>query len=89
MPHQKNQRNNRTYKGCQNNLYNTHDALQELAACVGSIYNSLIRSSSALLYAHMNAPKEVQKNEFAIAHRISNTSIHQLVNVNVDTAESH
>ena len=60
MSHQQNQRNNHIYEDCQDYLYKTHEALQELTARIGSIHKILIRFTSTLLYAHTNTPNEAQ-----------------------------
>ena len=52
MSHQQNQRNNCTYKDCQDHLYDMYEAIQELAACIESIHNILIRYLSGIPYAH-------------------------------------
>ena len=87
MSHQQNQHNNRTYKDHQYYLYGTHETLQELTAHIESIHNILIRSSSALLYAHMYASGTPQMIKLAIAQRALNSSIYQLANANFDLAE--
>ena len=84
MSHQQNQLNNRNYKDRQDYLYETH-----VTARIGSIHNSLIRSSSALIYTHKYTPNETQSNEFAIALRTLNTSIFQLIDTNFDLLDFH
>ena len=58
MSHQQNQQNKRIYEDCQDHLYETHVALQELTTYIGSFHNSLIKLSSALLYAHTYTSNE-------------------------------
>ena len=87
MSHQQNQRNNLIYKNYQDHLYESHAALQELTARIGSIHNSLIRFSSALLYAHTYTSSNPQTSKFLIACRTSNNSIHQIANINFDLAD--
>ena len=84
MSHQQNQQNSRIYKEPQDHIYDIHAALQELTACIGSIHNSLIRLSSALLYLNTYTSSEPHTNKFAIACRSLHISIHQLANVNFD-----
>ena len=87
MSHQQNQCNKCTYKDHQDHIYETHEALQELATRIRSVPNNLIKSSSTLLYAHMYTLGAPQTNKLAISQRALNSSIHQLANFNFDLAE--
>ena len=66
MSYQQNQRNIHTYGDCQYYLYETHEILQKLTARIGSVHNSLIRSSSVLLYTHTYNPNETKRKQTSL-----------------------
>ena len=87
MSRQQNQHNGCTYVERQDHSYDTHKELQELNAHIGFIRIRLIRNSSTLLDARLNATHIYQTEAFGSAHRDLNNSIHQVVNLNHDLGE--